>query len=245
MGRNLSARRRSLTVTRLLRESRLNGRKKVSALKGISGIYRSNESCFDSGRGAVYHPVRIMTLRGQPIRRALVTALAVLVVISVGVAGQWALASPAPHEKKHDAKEEVEALEEQWRAAQLAGDIGTMGRMLSDDYVGISMTGEVDTKAQQLRRVADRRMVLTKIELSDRKVKLVGEVAIVTSRALVEGTNDGVSMQGMYRYTRIYKHLPTGQWRITSFEATREHRHREHVDGETADAKGQPVSGQP
>ena len=184
-----------------------------------------------------------MTLRGQPIRRTLITALAVLVVIAVGAVGRDAFAGPTDHGKKLNAKEQVEALEEQWRVAQIAGDTATMGKMLSDDYVGISMTGEVDTKAQQLRRVTDRRMVLTKIELSDRKVKLVGAVAIVTSRALVEGTNDGVSMQGMYRYTRIYRHLPTGQWKITSFEATREHRHRQHPEGDTAN--GQPMSDQP
>jgi ketosteroid isomerase-like protein len=201
-----------------------------------------NESYFDSWREAVYHPVRNMTLRGQPIRRSLIMALAALAVISVGV-GRFAFASPASHHRKLNAKAQVEALEEQWRVAQIAGDTTTLGKMLSDDYVGISMTGEVDTKAQQLSRVADRRMVLTKIELSDRKVKLVGAVAIVTSRALVEGTNDGVSMQGMYRYTRIYRHLPTGQWKITSFEATREHRH--HADGETADGAAPPVAGQP
>ncbi len=176
-----------------------------------------------------------MTFYSQPIRRSLITFMAALAVASVVVTGQRALAGPVSHEKKHDAKEQVEALEEQWRVAQLAGDTVTMGKMLSDDYVGISMTGEVDTKAQQLSRVTDRRMVLTKIELSDRKVKLVDAVAIVTSRAEVEGTNDGVSMQGMYRYTRIYRHLPTGQWKITSFEATREHRHRR--EGETADAR--------
>ncbi|MEO6817362.1 MAG: nuclear transport factor 2 family protein [Edaphobacter sp.] len=169
-------------------------------------------------------------------------ALAALAVLSVGV-GRLAFASPALHQRKLSAKAQVEALEEQWRVAQIAGDTATLGKMLSDDYVGISMTGEVDTKAQQLRRVADRRMVLTKIELSDRKVKLVGAVAIVTSRALVEGTNDGISMQGMYRYTRIYRHLPTGQWRITSFEATREH-HRHHAEGETAHGAAPPVTGQ-
>lgn len=212
--------------------------------KGFRVDQGCNESYFDSWREAVYHPVRIMTLRGQPIRRGLLAALAAFAVLSVAVAGQQAFADPSTHVKKHDAKEQVEALEEQWRVAQLAGDTGTMGKMLSDDYVGISMTGEVDTKAQQLRRVTDRRMVLTKIELSDMKVKMVGAVAIVTSRALVEGTNDGISVQGTYRYTRIYKHLPTGQWRITSFEATREHHHRH--DGETADARTSPsVATQP
>ena len=142
-------------------------------------------------------------------------------------------ASPGPHEKKPDPKHEVQVLEEQWRVAQLAGDTATMDKMLSDDYIGISMTGEVDTKAQQLRRVTDRRLMLTKIELSDMKVKLVGEIAIVTSRAEVEGTIDGKSVVGMYRYTRIYQHLPTGKWKITSFEATRERRHRSQMDRET------------
>ncbi|MEO6816903.1 MAG: nuclear transport factor 2 family protein [Edaphobacter sp.] len=151
-------------------------------------------------------------------------------------------AGAAPHEKRPDAKHQVEALEEQWRVAQIAGDIGTMDKMLSDDYIGISMSGEVDTKAQQLRRIADRRLMLTRIELSDMKVKLVGAIAIVTSRAQVEGTNDGASMMGMYRYTRIYRHLPSGQWKITSFEATREHRHRSQVNGEATDTSVGPNS---
>ncbi|MEO6803342.1 MAG: nuclear transport factor 2 family protein [Granulicella sp.] len=178
-----------------------------------------------------------MTLRGQPIRYCLITAVAALAVLFAGVDVHPALANPAPHARKQDAKQQVEALEEQWRVAQLAGDMTTMDKMLSDDYIGISITGEVDTKAQQLRRVSDRRMMLTKIELSDMKVKLVGAIAIVTSRAHVEGTNDGASVMGMFRYTRVYQHLPSGQWKITSFEATKEHRPRRDVDGQTEGAK--------
>jgi ketosteroid isomerase-like protein len=52
------------------------------------------------------------------------------------------------------------------------------------------------------------------------KVKLIGSIAIVTSRAQVEGTSDNVSVKGNYRYTRVYQHLPSGVWKITSFEAT-------------------------
>jgi ketosteroid isomerase-like protein len=52
-------------------------------------------------------------------------------------------------------------------------------------------------------------------------VKLIGSIAIVTSRAEVEGTNDGVPVRGTFRYTRVYQRLPSGMWKITSFEATR------------------------
>ncbi len=63
------------------------------------------------------------------------------------------------HEKKHDVKKQVEALEEQWRKAQLAGDVATMESMLSDDFIGISMSGQVNTKAQQLDRMRTRKLV--------------------------------------------------------------------------------------
>jgi ketosteroid isomerase-like protein len=122
--------------------------------------------------------------------------------------------------RKHDAKKEVETLEEKWRTAQLAGDIVTMDRMLADDFIGVSMSGQVNTKAQQLERIRNHRLVLTRIDLDDMKVKLVDSVAIVTCQAQVEGTSEGMPVRGKYRYTRIYQKLPSGEWKITSFEAT-------------------------
>jgi len=115
----------------------------------------------------------------------------------------------------------VEKLEDVWRQAQLNGDAATMDKLLSEDYVGISMNGQVVTKMQQLDRMRNRQIVLTKIDLDDVKVKLIGTTAIVTSRAEIEGTNDGISVLGTYRYTRIYSRLPSGEWKITNFEATR------------------------
>ncbi|HZY62081.1 MAG TPA: nuclear transport factor 2 family protein [Edaphobacter sp.] len=169
-------------------------------------------------------------MRFQPIRGPILTATAVLVAIVGSYSLQPVHAEASPREKSSDAKQQVEALEEQWRVAELAGDTATMGKMLSDDYLGITVTGEVDTKGQQLRRVTDRRLKLTRIELSDMKVKLIGRIAIVTSQARLEGTIDGRPLNGTYRYTRIYQRLPSGHWKITSFEATREHKHRDHLD---------------
>jgi ketosteroid isomerase-like protein len=123
--------------------------------------------------------------------------------------------------KKHDIRKQVEALEEKWRTAQLSGDVATMDKMLADDFIGISMSGQVNTKAQHLERIRTHKLVLTKIDLDDMKVKLVDSVAIVTSQADVEGTSEGTPVKGIYRYTRVYQHLPSGEWKITSFEATR------------------------
>jgi ketosteroid isomerase-like protein len=83
------------------------------------------------------------------------------------------------------------------------------------------MTGQVNTKAQQLDRARNHKLVLSKLDLGERQVKLVGSIAIVTSMAEVEGTNDGVPVKGTFRYTRVYQRLASGEWKITSFEATR------------------------
>ena len=128
-----------------------------------------------------------------------------------------------------DAKQQIFDLEQQWRTATLNADVPLMDKLLSDDFVGISWTGQVNNKMSQLQRLKGRNLAITKMDVFDQKVKVVGAVAIVTSRAEIEGSNDGVPMIGTFRYTRVYQHLPTGAWKITNFEATRvpngAHRH--------------------
>jgi ketosteroid isomerase-like protein len=179
-----------------------------------------------------------MRLFGLLIRRSQRTSAAVLLtaaVISASAPPAFTLHMQPLHEKKHDAKRQVEALEEQWRQAQLSGDVATMDSLLSDDYIGITMTGQVNTKMQQLDRMRNHKMAISKLELGEMQVKLVGAIAIVTSRAEVEGTNEGIPVKGTYRYTRVYQRLPSGNWKITSFEATR-------VPGPRSD-RGSPSNG--
>jgi ketosteroid isomerase-like protein len=147
--------------------------------------------------------------------------LAVWAVLAGGLMAASGRAD-APHPRRNEQyKRQVEKLEEAWRAAEMSGDADAMDKLLSDDYVGITMTGQVVTKTQQLDRMRNRSMVVKSIALTDVKVKLIGTTAVVTSLADVDGTNDGEPMHGMYRYTRVYTRLPTGSWRITNFEATR------------------------
>jgi ketosteroid isomerase-like protein len=146
-------------------------------------------------------------------------------LLALGMLGACVLpaGATAPHpRRKEEYRAQVEKLEETWRTAQLNDDVAAMDKLLSDDYVGITMTGQVVTKMQQLDRMRNREMVVTTIVLSDVKVKLIGTTAaIVTSLADVDGTSEGASMHGKYRYTRVYSRLPTGTWKITNFEATR------------------------
>jgi ketosteroid isomerase-like protein len=149
-------------------------------------------------------------------------AVGLLAVVLAAIPMALPAGADGPHPKRHDQyKHQVEQLEVAWRTAEMNGDVDAMDKLLSDDYVGITMTGQVVTKTQQLDRMKRRALVLTKIDSQDVKVKLIGSTAIVTSLSEVEGTTDGEPMHGKFRSTRVYTRLPTGTWKITNFEATR------------------------
>jgi ketosteroid isomerase-like protein len=150
--------------------------------------------------------------------------------VAAALTAVFLVAAPAFAQRHHKklAREQIVALEAQFRQAQLAGDIAAMDKLLSDDYLGIGVNGQVSTKPQQLDRMRSRELVLTRIDTSEFKMKLVGQIAIVTSLAQVEGTLEGAPLHGMVRYTRIYQRLPNGVWKITNFEATRIPPRREH-----------------
>lgn len=152
----------------------------------------------------------------------------------IGVALLLALVGPGfaavPHkEHKRDYKREIEAVEQQWRTAQLAGDVATMDKLLAEDYFGISVAGELNNKSQQLERLRERSLIFTTIDVSDTKVKLLGgRVGVVTSLARIEATNEGTPMNGNFRYTRVYKRYADGSWKITNFEVTKVPDRAEH-----------------
>jgi ketosteroid isomerase-like protein len=157
-------------------------------------------------------------------RRLFKPATSIMLAILLGGAVFSAMAQanvPHPRLKKEEFKHQVEQMEDAWRLAQLNGDAQAMDKLLSEDYVGITMNGQVVTKMQQLDRIRNRQLIVTKMDVDDVKVKLIGTTAVVTSLAVVEGTSDGASVRGTYRSTRVYSRSPSGVWKITNFEATR------------------------
>jgi ketosteroid isomerase-like protein len=137
------------------------------------------------------------------------------------LAPQSAMAS-LPHHGGREAHKEIEALEMQWRQAQLNNDVSVMDRLLAEDYIGISANGTIETKAEALALRRAGTLHITSLDLNDMKVRIYGDTAVVTSRADLTGTNGSRDISGKYRYTRVYNRR-LGQWKIVSFEASRMH----------------------
>ncbi len=123
-----------------------------------------------------------------------------------------------PH--KDNAHKEIEGLEQDWRTAQLSNNVTEADRLLADDYLGINANGTLETKADELSRRRSGDFHISQLELSDIKVRIYGDTAVVTSKAELMGKNGDRDISGRYRYTRVYSNRD-GQWRIVSFEASK------------------------
>ena len=140
-------------------------------------------------------------------------------------------------EHKRTERAEIASLEAEWRQAQLSDDVPMMDRLLSDEFLGITAAGHVVTKVQQLGRMRTRQLAIDRLDLSDTKIKISGNLAVVTSLAQVDGTSDGRPLRGAFHYTRVYQRVPGDGWKITNFEATRVFSRRESY-GTTASSPG-------
>lgn len=126
-----------------------------------------------------------------------------------------------PRAEKHEGRQHIERLEDAWRNAIVHGNIAAMDGLLADDYMAITPTGILQSKDQALAALRSGTTKLVSLEISDRKIRLYGTTALVTSRAEVKGKGPEGDMSGSYRYTRVYVRDPHGIWKIVSFEASR------------------------
>jgi len=125
------------------------------------------------------------------------------------------------HVPRHEYKHEIEDAEDQWRTAMIGANSDGLGKLLADDYTGITATGAIQTRDQALTSLRTGAFRLTSLNIFDRKVRIYGGTAVVTSQAELTGSRSAESISGKYRYTRVYVRNGQGQWKIVSFEASR------------------------
>jgi ketosteroid isomerase-like protein len=129
-------------------------------------------------------------------------------------------------QKRGNLHHEIDQLEEAFRTAALTSNSSAMNSLLADDYTAITANGTLQTKQDWLDGLRSGRVHFTTLNFSDRKVRFYGNTAVVTSRAQVQGTTGSGTLDGNYRYTRVYVRNSQGKWKIVSFEASRIHRFR-------------------
>jgi hypothetical protein len=80
------------------------------------------------------------------------------------------------------AEDEINNLEETRNQAVLHGDVAALDRMTSDDYTIITLRGEMRTKSDILKGFASGSFHYESRQISDLKVRLYENIAVVTVR---------------------------------------------------------------
>jgi len=184
---------------------------------------------FDSCARANYYPVTAMRAQLHirmpiPPGRAIVRSGLWILLLVLAVSAALAASIPRPHHQPRQIVHTIETLEQQLQQAELDGNTTVMASMLSDDYLGIYGDGTLATKAETLAGFKSGATHFTKLNTSDRKIRVYGSTVVVVSRAEVAGVNHGDNINGHYRYTRVY-HRSNGVWKVVSFEASTIHEH--------------------
>ena len=152
-------------------------------------------------------------------------AVGLLALVSISLCAQQ---PGIPRSQKHEVKHEIDQLEEVWREAELKANTSAMDTLLSDDYMGITASGTLQTKDQAIANMRTGLTHFKSLELSERKVRFYGKTAVVTSIARLNGVTQEGDITGSYRYTRVYVRDAQGKWKIVSFEASRIREPDEH-----------------
>ena len=129
--------------------------------------------------------------------------------------------APVPRSQKHEFRRQILQLEQQWREALLRQDTQTLGQLLNSDYMGIGANGAIESRTETLQEIHSGTLRITELALSEQKVRIFRQTAVVTSVAELHGTDDDTLLDGRYRYTHVYVRDSDGTWSIASFEASR------------------------
>jgi ketosteroid isomerase-like protein len=173
---------------------------------------------------AAHSLLRIAFLAGS-----LSGSLACSMLLVIGIAPSTAAAAAQVHRaQRHEYHHEIDQMEEAWRTAMLKANSTALAALLADDYTGITAKGAIQTKDQAVANLRSGAIQLTVLNISDRKVRVYGSTAVVTSVAELTGGKNDPEITGRYRYTRVYVRNDQGQWKIVSFEASRIQEGNEH-----------------
>ncbi len=125
-------------------------------------------------------------------RAAFVIALVLSLAALLGLA--WAA----------NVEDELKKLETDRAAAVVKGDVATLEKQTSDDYTLINAYGQMSGKSEMVDAFKSGKTKLTSDELSDMKVRVYGNTAVITGKATVKGTMGGKDVDGQILFTRVY-----------------------------------------
>jgi ketosteroid isomerase-like protein len=122
--------------------------------------------------------------------------------------------TPAPTDNA-SADQELINLERQWNDASIKDDAAFLDRILADDLTDTSADGTVSTKIQDLADLKSGAFKCTSAVAENFKVRVCGDMAVVTGRNTIKAQFKGKDISGPYQFTDTWMKRD-GRWQCVA-----------------------------
>lgn len=126
---------------------------------------------------------------------------------------------PARAQAQAAAEKELMEIENGWAEATVKADVAALEKLYADEYLAIDPMGATFDKAQDIANVKSGNFKLASYKLDDIKVRVHGDVAIVTGRNTIKGSYMGKDISGAYRFTDTFVKRG-GRWQVLTTQGT-------------------------
>jgi ketosteroid isomerase-like protein len=121
------------------------------------------------------------------------------------------------------AEQEVLKVENDWNQALVKRDTASLQQFYADEYLYTDPDGLVWDKAKDLANLTSGSAArLSAYKLDDTRVRMYGDVAVVTGRNTIKGVFERVysDVSGAYRFTDVFVKR-NGRWQCIASQASR------------------------
>ena len=130
------------------------------------------------------------------------------------------LAAAAGIGAQGSSEQQLLQLERDWCTASLKRDAALLGRILADDYTGVSNRGMALTKSETIAGLSDKTSGTTACVDSDMKVRIYGDTAVVTGLGTRSGTYQGKPFTDRrFLWTDVFVRRD-GRWQCVASQGT-------------------------
>ncbi len=154
--------------------------------------------------------------RARKISRAMARFRHLMAAGATAFALLWVTATGAAAPAAAGPEDQILRLEDRWRLAQKANDAEAFMTLLSPDLTFIGTSGSLRDRSDYMASRSGSWIPRAETyEYSELRVRMFGDVAIVTGREVTTG----VGVSGAGRFTHVWA-ARSGEWRLVAIQRT-------------------------
>lgn len=125
--------------------------------------------------------------------------------------------------------QQIQTAEARLLEAMKTSNVQELDALIADDLIFTSHTGQLLTKQDDVEAHSSGNIEIFTIESSEQKIKIDGDVAIVSVLLDISGSFYGSTEVGFYRFTRVWKNNG-GNWQVIAAHSTQVSREQVQLD---------------